>query len=103
MYYFQINTIYAVPPIALFLAKDELVTTYNLNSVKLISWGGASLCPEIENILRKRLNCNVLQHYGMTETTAMTLHSTPDCKAGVTGKLLPGMQAKVCFESSSSD
>lgn len=103
MYYFQINTIYAVPPIAFFLAKDELVSTYDLNSVKLLSWGGASLCPEIENSLRKRLNCDVLQHYGMTETTAMTLYSTPDCKAGVTGKLLPGMQAKVCFQSPSLD
>lgn len=91
----QISTVYAVPTIALFLAKDKLIHEYDLSSVKLISCGGAPLRDELEENLKRRFNCPVLQHYGMTETTTMTLYSTPDNKPGTTGRLLPGMQAKV--------
>lgn len=37
----------------------------------------------------------LFEHYGMTESTTMCLVSQPNSKPGSTGKLVPGMMAKV--------
>lgn len=69
---------------------------YDLSSVKYISSGGAPLRKETELNIKLRLpKCAFLQNYGMTETTTMCLVSLPTSKAGTTGKLMPGMMAKV--------
>lgn len=92
---YKITTLYIVPTMAVFLSKSVLVKDYDLSSVKLISSGGGPIRKNVEEILKKRFNCSVIQNYGMTETTTMNLISLPTSKPGITGKLLPGMMAKV--------
>lgn len=82
---------------AVFLSKSSLVKNYDLSTVQLISSGGGPIRQSVEEILKKRFNCYVIQNYGMTETTTMNLISLPTSKPGITGRLLPGMMAKVRF------
>ncbi|XP_065222669.1 uncharacterized protein LOC135847162 [Planococcus citri] len=91
----KITTLYVVPSIVLFLSKSSLVDNYNLSSVKLISSGGGPIRKSVEETIKKRFNCDMIQNYGMTETTTMNLISLPSSKPGITGRLLPGMMAKI--------
>ncbi|XP_065222728.1 uncharacterized protein LOC135847212 [Planococcus citri] len=92
---YKITTLYVVPTMAVFLTKSSLVKDYDLSSVQLISSGGGPIRQSVEEALKKRFNSHVIQNYGMTETTTMNLISVPNSKPGITGKLLPGMMAKV--------
>lgn len=58
------------PPIVLALAKHPLVNSYDLSSLRLISSGAAPLSQEVEAAFEARLNCWIMQGYGMTEATA---------------------------------
>lgn len=93
---FQINTLYIVPAIISFIAKNSIVFDYDLSSVKYVSTGGSSIRKEIMEKLKQRLpNAKIFQHYGMTESTTMCLVSQANSKPDSTGKLVPGMMAKV--------
>lgn len=87
-----------VPPIIIGLAKHPLVDKYNLSKLQRISSGAAPLGPEIELACAKRLNCTVLQGYGMTEVSAAS-HINPGDPAkirhGSVGWTLSGMESKI--------
>lgn len=84
-----------VPSVAVFLAGDARITNYDTSSVKLVASGGGVLPADIEENIRKRFNCDFFNHCGMTETIGMTLYAISSPKPGVTGRLVPGMAAKV--------
>lgn len=54
--------------------------------VKLIACGGAPLSPETHEFIQAMLNVNIVQGYGLTETTAsatlMDIHDLDSCVAG---------------------
>ncbi|KAF9888237.1 hypothetical protein FE257_008806 [Aspergillus nanangensis] len=88
---------YVAPPIVLHLAKSPRVADYNLQSVRMITSGGAPLAPGLIAEVGARLNMPVRQAYGLSETTAVchiqrwpTWHTTP----GSNGPPLPGLEAK---------
>lgn len=58
------------PPIVLALAKHPLVDNYDLSSLRLVASGAAPLSKEAEEAFEARLNCWIMQGYGMTEATA---------------------------------
>lgn len=90
------NTLYLVPSIILYIAKGENVLNYDLSSVKCISTGGAPLKKEIiEKTLKRIPTAQLFEHYGMTESTTMCLATQPNSKPDSTGRLVPGMMAKV--------
>ncbi|KAH8923117.1 acetyl-CoA synthetase-like protein [Atractiella rhizophila] len=87
-----------VPPVALLLAKDPRVSSYDLSSLKIIVSGAAPLGKEMEDTLSARLggNCFVTQAYGLTETSPTTHYRTPEfAMPGSIGPLLPRLEARI--------
>jgi acyl-CoA synthetase (AMP-forming)/AMP-acid ligase II len=63
---------YFVPPIVLALAKHPVVERYDISKLRTIMSGAAPLGPELQRACAERLGCEVLQGYGMTETSPVT-------------------------------
>jgi acyl-CoA synthetase (AMP-forming)/AMP-acid ligase II len=74
-----------------------MVKNYNLSSVKMITSGAAPLTQELVEAVHKRLNLNINQAYGLSETSPMT-HQQPweewYSSVGSVGKMFPNMLAK---------
>ncbi|GJQ66135.1 hypothetical protein Trydic_g4200 [Trypoxylus dichotomus] len=95
---YRISVLYMVPSIMFALAKNPLVTKYDLSSVKEILCGAAALSTELEATVKHRLpSAKVIrQGYGLTEATlAVTLAPLNDLKTGSSGKVVPGMSCLV--------
>ena len=87
-----------VPPILVFLAKHPVVDNFDLSSFKEITSGAAPLGDELASAVSKRLNCRVLQGYGMTETSPVaTINPNADGnpRYASCGKLVASMDVKV--------
>ena len=63
---------YVVPPIALALAKHPAVDKHDLSSMRTIMSGAAPLGAELAEKVAERLDCTVIQGYGLTETSPVT-------------------------------
>jgi len=87
-----------VPPIFLAFAKHPLVDKYDLSRLLTLLSGAAPLAADIAQMAGARLGCQLMQGYGMTETSPVT-HSTRRATAGRTvagiGPPLPNTEAKV--------
>ncbi|GAB3272384.1 4-coumarate--CoA ligase family protein [Sinomonas notoginsengisoli] len=59
--------LFIAPPIAVALAKHPLVDQYDLSSVRVAFSGAAPLDADLGNAVAARLNCVMMQGYGMTE------------------------------------
>ena len=68
----KITFIYVAPPVIVRLARDEMVSKYDLSSVKMITSGAAPLTKELVDTVKKRLNIKINQAYGLSETSPMT-------------------------------
>ena len=96
----RISVLNLVPPLVLALAKHPLVDKYDLSSVRMISSGAAPLGEETEKACAARINCQVYQGYGLTETSAAS-HILPledprsANKRGSVGLVLPNTRSKV--------
>jgi acyl-CoA synthetase (AMP-forming)/AMP-acid ligase II len=85
----------AVPPMLLQLATNPLVDAYNLASLESIFWGGAPLAIDVEDAVRRRLDCAVLQGYGMTEMVPSHLNVPPYARNGSCGICVPNTECKI--------
>ena len=65
------------------LAKHPLVDKYDLSALKMVFSGAAPLSAELALECGARLDCEVVQGYGMTELSPVT-HATPS------GGFVPG-------------
>ena len=74
----KISRLYVVPPIALALAKHPAVDERDLSSVKTVMSGAAPLGAELADKVAERLGCDVIQGYGLTETSPVTHLVRPD-------------------------
>lgn len=78
------------------LAKDPAVDRFDIGSVRRIVSGGAPLGADLAVAAGERLGCEVVQGYGMTETSAVASLTPPGpSPLGTVGKLLPGMQLRI--------
>jgi acyl-CoA synthetase (AMP-forming)/AMP-acid ligase II len=95
---YEVSLAHLVPPIVLTLSKHPIVDEYQLPKLKTIFSGAAPLGEELTRACMKRLNCNIRQGYGMTETSPVT-HSSPAqpecCKFGSVGVLAPNTECKI--------
>lgn len=87
-----------VPPIVLALAKHPLVDQYDLSALHTVFSGAAPLGAEVADAATKRIGCEVLQGYGLTETSPVTHapragSSTP--KRASIGPPLPNTEVKI--------
>jgi acyl-CoA synthetase (AMP-forming)/AMP-acid ligase II len=87
-----------VPPIALALAKHPLVDQFDLSALKTLFSGAAPLGEDVARQCAQRLGCQVLQGYGLTETSPVThaarFRSARPKLAGI-GAPIPNTEAKV--------
>lgn len=101
---FKITVLFVVPPLMVFLAKNNLVDKYDLSSLNVIICGAAPLSKDIQIEVSKRISkgntqLKVLQGYGMTELCVVsTFYTQNTCQFahGSVGNLLHGMSGKVC-------
>jgi acyl-CoA synthetase (AMP-forming)/AMP-acid ligase II len=80
------------------LSKDPVVDNYDLSKLKTIFSGAAPLGAGLTRACMQRLDCDIRQGYGMTETSPVT-HSTPlnssQVKLGSVGVPAPNTECKV--------
>ena len=95
---------YLVPPIVLALAKHPLVDRFDLSKLKSIVSGAAPLSEELANEVTDRLGVEILQGYGMTETSPATHVALSGCgKPGSVGGLVPSSECRVVDVSTGAD
>jgi acyl-CoA synthetase (AMP-forming)/AMP-acid ligase II len=93
----RVTCAHLVPPIILALAKHPMVDDYDLDGLGMIMSGAAPLGPDLAEACARRLGCNVIQGYGLTESSPVT-HLTPDAgpnKPGSIGPPLPNTECMV--------
>ncbi|RZC42636.1 AMP-binding domain containing protein, partial [Asbolus verrucosus] len=95
---YKVTKLFAVPQILQFLAKSPLLDRYDISSITDMITSTAPAGKDLEELVKTRLkNMCVRQSYGMTEVCGpITLAPKTNTKAGSTGKVLPGLQLKVC-------
>jgi 4-coumarate--CoA ligase len=67
---------FVAPPIVVAMAKHPLVDSYDLSKLEQVFSGAAPLSAELALEAGKRLGCEVVQGYGMTEMSPVS-HLTP--------------------------
>lgn len=87
---------WAVPPVALALAKHPLVDNYDLSSLKQVFIAAAPSGPELSNAISARLGCAALQGFGMTELSPVS-HVVPGHapRAGAAGMAVPNTICRI--------
>jgi acyl-CoA synthetase (AMP-forming)/AMP-acid ligase II len=95
---YEVTMAHLVPPIILLLSKSPVVDQYRFPKLRTIFSGAAPLGVDLTRACMQRLNCNVRQGYGMTETSPVT-HSSPAApehvKFGSVGVLAPNTECKI--------
>ncbi|KAJ7551055.1 hypothetical protein O6H91_07G132000 [Diphasiastrum complanatum] len=91
-----------VPPVVLTIAKNPIVSNYNLSSIRMVMSGAAPLGKELEDSFKARLPNAILgQGYGMTEAgpvLAMSLAFAKypfPVKPGSCGTIVRNAEAKI--------
>lgn len=102
---YRCTTLCLVPPLLVFLSKNENVDNYDLSSVRVIYSGAAPLSKETEEAVMNRLqnpNLVIKNTYGMSELTSGVLSQKNVKKPGSVGELNLGVYAKVIDENGNS-
>jgi len=101
---YKVTRLYLVPPIILALAKHPMVDEFDLSSVRQIFSGAAPLGGEIEAEAAQRVGTEVVQGYGLTETSPVT-HATQPGKArsGSIGFVISNTEVRVVDPETGSD
>lgn len=68
----KITYCYIAPPVAVHLAKNPVVESYNLKSLRMVTSGAAPLTKELILEVYERLGLRVKQAYGLSETSPVT-------------------------------
>jgi acyl-CoA synthetase (AMP-forming)/AMP-acid ligase II len=91
---YRITFACVVPPIVLAMGKHPIVDNYDLSSLRVIFSGAAPLGVEVAGAASRRLRCEVLQGYGMTETSPVT-HAARGASTSGVGIPLPNTEVKI--------
>jgi acyl-CoA synthetase (AMP-forming)/AMP-acid ligase II len=94
----RITRAYVAPPIVVALAKHPLVDKYDLSELKSVFSGAAPLDASMEQACTERLGCEVIQGWGLTETSPVvtTNYNTPrGPRPGSVGVPLPNTELRV--------
>ncbi len=95
---YGVTLAHLVPPIVLALSKSPVVDSYKLSTLRTVFCGAAPLDENLTRACMERLNCQIRQGYGMTETSPVT-HSSPSdpaqVKFGSVGVCAPNTECKI--------
>lgn len=89
----KIELLPAVPPMLNVLLNTPQAE--QMTSLHHISCGAAPLDAELQSRVERKVGVQVLQGYGMSETTVGVLGLQPGAEAGTVGGLLPGVEARL--------
>ncbi|CAK8541138.1 unnamed protein product [Lathyrus sativus] len=96
---FRVTNLAVAPPIVVAMCKERVTEGYDLSSLKWVACGGAPLGKDNFDAFKAKFpQVSILQGYGLTESTAGVIRIVgPDeaCRAGTTGRLVSGMEAKI--------
>ena len=87
------------------LAKHPLVDDFDLSSLRAILSGAAPLDSALQKLCAERLGAEVVQGYGLTETSPVThtwRHGEP-CTPGAVGMLLASTEARIVDPETTTD
>jgi acyl-CoA synthetase (AMP-forming)/AMP-acid ligase II len=102
----RITRAYLAPPIVLALAKHPLVDKYDLSALESIISGAAPLSAGLERACAERLGCEVMQGWGLTETSPVVTsnYNTPrGPQPGSVGVPLPNTEMRVVDPATGAD
>jgi 4-coumarate--CoA ligase len=93
----KITNLQVAPPILVMLDKRPETTKYDLSTLKHILCGAAPLSKELQSAVAKKLNCNIIQGWGMTEVTcgSILVPGGRYDESGSVGLLIPNHELKV--------
>ena len=95
---YRVTFAHLVPPIVLGLAKHPLVEQFDLSNLRGIFSGAAPLGESVAQEASARLGCQVIQGYGLTETSPVT-HASPDdpsrIKFASIGPCIPNTEVRI--------
>ena len=100
----KITRFYAVPPVVLAFAKHPMVADYDLSSLIQVFSGAAPLGAELAKEASARVNCEVVQGYGMTELSPVS-HCTVegDFRPGTSGITVPNTECRIVDPETEQD
>jgi acyl-CoA synthetase (AMP-forming)/AMP-acid ligase II len=95
---------FVAPPIVVAMAKHPLVDSYDMSKLEQVFSGAAPLSAELALEAGKRLGCEVVQGYGMTEMSPVS-HLTPvgQFKPGSVGVTAPNTEMRIVDPLSGED
>ncbi|MEI7631224.1 MAG: AMP-binding protein, partial [Actinomycetes bacterium] len=100
----KITRLFAVPPIVLALAKHPLVDKYDLSSLKQVFSGAAPLSAELAQEAATRIDCDVVQGFGMTELSPVSHVTWPgQFKPGTVGVAIPNTKCRIVDPETGED
>jgi len=101
---YKVTRFFAVPPMVLGLAQAPIVDDYDLSSVKQVFSGAAPLTVELQEACAARINCEVVQGFGMTELSPVT-HCTPEGrnKPGTSGVAVSNVESRIVDPETGED
>jgi acyl-CoA synthetase (AMP-forming)/AMP-acid ligase II len=92
----RVTRAFVVPPIVLALAKHPAVDGYDLSSLTWLMSGAAPLSADLADACEQRLEAEVTQGYGLTETSPVaTLVPRGMHRAGSIGPLVPNTEGGI--------
>ncbi|KAF9067060.1 hypothetical protein BDP27DRAFT_1226414 [Rhodocollybia butyracea] len=93
-----------VPPALVALSTHDSVKEYDLSSLRVIFSGTSSVGGDLVKTVKNRIRptnapaLQILQGYGLTETTWGTLSLNDESKYGSVGTLLPNLEARLIVD-----
>ncbi|XXG89093.1 hypothetical protein AAC387_Pa12g1178 [Persea americana] len=96
---FRVTRVVLAPPVVVVMARGEVAEGYDLRSLQVVGCGGAPLAMDvIERFTSRFPNIQLVQAYGLTESTARAFQiiGPEESKCyGSAGRILPYCQAKI--------
>ncbi|CAI8612206.1 unnamed protein product [Vicia faba] len=96
---FRVTHLVVAPPVVVAMSKERATEGYDLSSLKWVACGGAPLGKDNFDAFKAKFPLvSILQGYGLTESTAGVIRLVgpdEDSRAGTTGRLVSGMEAKI--------
>jgi acyl-coenzyme A synthetase/AMP-(fatty) acid ligase len=77
-----------VPPVVLLLGKSDIVSKYDLSSLRMLNSGAAPLTKELVHVVHRRLKLKIKQGYGLSETSPVTHEQVRSTSSAFIGALL---------------
>ncbi|KAK0388938.1 hypothetical protein NLU13_2515 [Sarocladium strictum] len=101
----QSTSFQGVPSVVLSLAKSDVAERYDFSKAQLLNVGGAPLKKDDLRKLMARAPWKMIQAYGMTEAAGYVAYQHQDevLPEGSTGRLLPGIEARLVQEGKGVD